>query len=95
MKATPIQMNEKFIADIRNIILSARTAAIRSIDFERVKMYWALGERIFCEEQDLIVPNTEPICSKIWPTKWKRSSAADFPIDNWRFADNFIELIQI
>lgn len=52
MKATPIQMNEKFIADIRNIILSARTAAIRSIDFERVKMYWALGERIFCEEQD-------------------------------------------
>lgn len=50
--ATPIQMNEKFIADIRNIILSARTAAIRSIDFERVKMYWALGERIFCEEQD-------------------------------------------
>lgn len=52
MKATPIQMNEKFIADIRNIILSARTAAIRSVDFERVKMYWALGERIFCEEQD-------------------------------------------
>ena len=45
-------MNEKFIADIRNIILSARTAAIRSIDFERVKMHWALGERIFCEEQD-------------------------------------------
>lgn len=45
-------MNEKFIADIRNIILSARTATIRSIDFERVKMYWALGERIFCEEQD-------------------------------------------
>lgn len=52
MKATPMQMNEKFIADIRNIILSARTAAIRSVDFERVKMYWALGERIFCEEQD-------------------------------------------
>ena len=52
MKATPIQMNEKFIADIRNIILSARTATIRSIDFERAKMYWALGERIFCEEQD-------------------------------------------
>lgn len=45
-------MNEKFIADIRNIILSAQTAAIRSVDFERVKMYWALGERIFCEEQD-------------------------------------------
>lgn len=52
MKATPIQMNEKFIADIRNIILCAQTAAIRSVDFERVKMYWALGERIFCEEQD-------------------------------------------
>lgn len=52
MKATPIQINEKFIADIRNIILAAQTAAIRSVDFERVKMYWTLGERIFCEEQD-------------------------------------------
>jgi predicted nuclease of restriction endonuclease-like (RecB) superfamily len=37
--------------DVRNIILNARTAAIRSIDFERVMMYWRLGERIFVEEQ--------------------------------------------
>ena len=37
--------------DVRNIILNARTAAIRSVDFERVMMYWRLGERIFVEEQ--------------------------------------------
>jgi predicted nuclease of restriction endonuclease-like (RecB) superfamily len=37
--------------DVRNIILNARTAAIRSVDFERVMMYWQLGERIFVEEQ--------------------------------------------
>jgi len=37
--------------DIRTIILNARTAAIRSVDFERVMMYWRLGERIFVEEQ--------------------------------------------
>ena len=41
-------MNEKFIADIRNIILSARTAAIRSIDFERVnRMADLIVEDIF------------------------------------------------
>jgi hypothetical protein len=40
-----------FISDIKNIIMSARDLAIRSVDFERVKMYWKLGERIFVEEQ--------------------------------------------
>ena len=40
-----------FYTDIRNIILEARTNAIRSIDFHRVRMYWYLGERIFIEEQ--------------------------------------------
>jgi predicted nuclease of restriction endonuclease-like (RecB) superfamily len=40
-----------FIADIRNIIETAKNNAIRSVDFERVLMYWRLGERIFVEEQ--------------------------------------------
>ena len=41
----------KFYTDIRNIIIDARTNAIRSVDYERVRMYWHLGERIFTEEQ--------------------------------------------
>lgn len=45
------QLRINFISDIIDIITSARTAAIRSVDFERVKMYWRLGERIFVEEQ--------------------------------------------
>ncbi len=45
------KLDEQFVSDIRNIIITARTAAIRSVDFERVKMYWKLGERIMLEEQ--------------------------------------------
>jgi predicted nuclease of restriction endonuclease-like (RecB) superfamily len=46
-----ISLDNKFVFDIRNIITTSRTAAIRSVDFERVLMYWKLGERIFVEEQ--------------------------------------------
>ncbi|MFV0553786.1 MAG: YhcG family protein [Mangrovibacterium sp.] len=46
-----IQKQQNFIADIRQIITSARNSAIRSVDYERVRMYWRLGERIFTEEQ--------------------------------------------
>lgn len=45
------KLDEQFVSDIRNIIITTRTTAIRSVDFERVKMYWKLGERIFIEEQ--------------------------------------------
>jgi sulfur relay (sulfurtransferase) DsrC/TusE family protein len=44
-------MSNSFYNDIRNIILSAQNNAIRSVDFQRVLMYWHLGERIFLEEQ--------------------------------------------
>jgi hypothetical protein len=44
-------LRKDFISDIKGIISSARNSAIRSVDFERVKMYWRLGERIFVEEQ--------------------------------------------
>ncbi len=40
-----------FYADVRKIIESARSNAVRSVDFCRVQMYWHLGERIFEEEQ--------------------------------------------
>ena len=42
---------QQFIADIRQIIASARTNAVRSVDFCRVQMYWNLGKRILEEEQ--------------------------------------------
>ena len=43
--------NLSFYTDIRNIILDARINAVRSIDYEHVRMYWHLGECIFVEEQ--------------------------------------------
>jgi hypothetical protein len=46
-----IQLNNNFVSDVRNIIATSRNIAIRSVDFERVIMYWKLGERIFVEEQ--------------------------------------------
>lgn len=39
------------IDDARTIINSARSSAVRSVDFCRVQMYWNLGKRIFEEEQ--------------------------------------------
>lgn len=47
-----IELRRDFISDIKFIITSARDSAIRSVDFERVKMYWRLGERIIVEEQE-------------------------------------------
>ena len=46
-----VELNRQFVSDIRKIITSARERAIRSVDSERVRMYWKLGERIFMEEQ--------------------------------------------
>ncbi|MBR4572698.1 MAG: DUF1016 family protein [Prevotella sp.] len=37
--------------DIRHIIETSRSNAVRSVDFCRVQMYWQLGRRIFEEEQ--------------------------------------------
>lgn len=44
-------INNTFINDIRAIIKTARSNAMRSVDFQRVQMYWHLGKRIFEEEQ--------------------------------------------
>ncbi|MCD8313392.1 MAG: PDDEXK nuclease domain-containing protein [Bacteroidales bacterium] len=50
-KEVLMALSEEFVLDIRNIILASRASVVRSIDFERVKMYWRIGERIFLEEQ--------------------------------------------
>ena len=44
-------INVFFYNDIRGIIVNARENAVRSVDVQRVLMYWRLGERIFIEEQ--------------------------------------------
>ena len=40
-----------FVIEIKTIINKARSAAVRSVDFNRVMMYWNIGRRIFEEEQ--------------------------------------------
>lgn len=42
---------DEFLQEIRAIIESSKSQAVRSVEFYRVQMYWKLGERIFTEEQ--------------------------------------------
>jgi len=51
--ATPpgIALRKDLITEIKTIITSANEAAIRSVDVERVRMYWNVGRKIFEEEQ--------------------------------------------
>ena len=51
MKKEEPKKDEQFYTEIRQIIETARTNAIRSVDFSRVQMYWLLGKRIFEDEQ--------------------------------------------
>lgn len=44
-------LSKSFIREIKEIILTSRTNAVRSVDFCRVQMYWQMGKRIFEEEQ--------------------------------------------
>lgn len=44
-------MCQNLLHDARQIIDTARANAVRSVDFNRVMMYWNLGKRIFEEEQ--------------------------------------------
>ena len=46
-----MNVSATFYDDIKQIIIDAKSAAVRSVDFQRVLMYWRLGERIFVEEQ--------------------------------------------
>lgn len=42
---------KELVSEIRSIIESDRTNAVRSVDFCRVQMYWQIGRRIVEEEQ--------------------------------------------
>jgi len=51
LKNEMLKQQNNFVSDIRKIIETAKDNAIRSVDFQRVIMYWKLGERIVVEEQ--------------------------------------------
>jgi predicted nuclease of restriction endonuclease-like (RecB) superfamily len=46
-----MQIRKELIHEVRDIIASAKEKAIRSVDTERVLMYWQIGKMIFEEEQ--------------------------------------------
>lgn len=46
-----MELNQNIIHQIQSIITNAREKAIRSVDTERVLMYWQIGKVIFEEEQ--------------------------------------------
>lgn len=46
-----IVIRKEFVTEIKIIIGHARESAIRSVDFQRVLMYWHIGQHIFEEEQ--------------------------------------------
>ena len=51
MRNREIIIREKFVTEIKTIIGNARESAIRSVDYQRVLMYWRIGQRVFEEEQ--------------------------------------------
>ena len=50
-KNNALMNQDTFVGEIRTIINQARSAAVRSVDFSRVQMYWNIGRRIVEEEQ--------------------------------------------
>lgn len=51
MKEQKEHLSLDFVKEIKDIILTSRANAVRSVDFCRVQMYWQMGKRIFEEEQ--------------------------------------------
>lgn len=47
-----MELKKDLIQQIQTIITNAQTKAIRSVDNERVLMYWQIGKTIFEEEQE-------------------------------------------
>lgn len=48
---TTMNLSKSILTDIQAIIAQSKERAVRSVNFERVLMYWKIGERIFEEEQ--------------------------------------------
>ena len=46
------EQSERLLVDIREIIENAKNNAVRSVNSERVQMYWKIGRRIVVEEQN-------------------------------------------
>jgi len=46
-----VQLKKELIQQIQSIIASVKERALRSVDTERVMMYWQIGHVIFEEEQ--------------------------------------------
>ena len=51
MRNREIIIRKEFVTEIKTIIGDARESALRSVDFQRVLMYWKIGKTIFEEEQ--------------------------------------------
>ena len=47
-----VAIRKEFIIAVKDIINQAREQAVRSVDFQRVLMYWHIGRSIFEEEQE-------------------------------------------
>lgn len=47
-----MQLKKELIQQIQSIIATSKERAIRSVDTERVLMYWQIGKVIFEEEQE-------------------------------------------
>ena len=45
-------VNNNFINEIQNLIFLAQQKAIKAVDFQRVILYWQIGEKIFNEIQN-------------------------------------------
>lgn len=46
-----MQLANDLLSDIRQLIAAFREVAIRSVDHQRVLVYWKIGQKIFEEEQ--------------------------------------------
>mgnify|MGYP003308273753 CR=1 FL=1 len=51
MEDSKVQNINHLYDEVREIIVTARQNAVRSVDFSRVQMYWQIGQRILEEEQ--------------------------------------------
>lgn len=76
--------------DIRAIIEEARANAIRSVDFNRVLMYWKTGHRVFEEEQhgadraDYGAYLIERLAGRLVPGIWWRINCWECPTSGKR-----------
>jgi len=47
-----LKKNQNYIEDIKELIANAKQKVVRTIDNQRVTLYWNIGQRIFIEEQE-------------------------------------------